>query len=534
MFHQRSSRTHNHKVTRSLNPDDMADTLCGSPLYMAPEIIQNRKYDAKADLWSVGAILFQLVTGRPPFHGNSQLQLFQNILRSTELQFPDGALETLHPNCVDLCRSLLRQDPVERLAFQEFFNHNFLQEPRLIAHVEQSSLVPPTKLAAEQSNSAHDKSLQVHPEHLICSGLGNLKLEVPSITDKERQHGKQIMPQSQENIASDYKKKSISSMDQPQVADCLESIEKDYVLVYRHVTSTENISYYLATSLQENSNVRVSVCGPQAEKKNDNTLANAAPSKEVDAASARSMENPEVQESDPLKTSCNVSTSKELQSLSVLDPSTRLLLLRQYLQAVSEVVDEEYKAEKYQEAFSVELVVLAAWKKAVEICGSWVASTPGNDSPGSSDTTQRLDPQLVADITDIDEPSSANKWAEEGFISALNHGEKLSVHLKNLDGKAEMPDAMEIIFQKALSLGKNGAVDEYMGNMGNAAASYSKALLLFSFIVGEATSLALNPPFTLTPANRQRIHSYMRNLQTHQSKFSAESLPTLYSNTTTG
>ena len=39
------------------------------------------------------------------------IQLFQNILTSTELQFPQGALEELHPDCVDLCRSLLRQDP---------------------------------------------------------------------------------------------------------------------------------------------------------------------------------------------------------------------------------------------------------------------------------------------------------------------------------------------------------------------------------------------------------------------------------------
>lgn len=39
------------------------------------------------------------------------MQLFQNILTSTELRFPQGALEELHPDCVDLCRSLLRKNP---------------------------------------------------------------------------------------------------------------------------------------------------------------------------------------------------------------------------------------------------------------------------------------------------------------------------------------------------------------------------------------------------------------------------------------
>ena len=39
----------------------LAETLCGSPLYMAPEILHFHKYDAKADLWSIGAILYELV-----------------------------------------------------------------------------------------------------------------------------------------------------------------------------------------------------------------------------------------------------------------------------------------------------------------------------------------------------------------------------------------------------------------------------------------------------------------------------------------
>nr|KYP40691.1 Serine/threonine-protein kinase atg1 [Cajanus cajan] len=60
---------------RSLQPLGLAETLCGSPLYMAPEIMQLQKYDAKADLWSVRAILFQLVTGRTPFTGNNQIQV---------------------------------------------------------------------------------------------------------------------------------------------------------------------------------------------------------------------------------------------------------------------------------------------------------------------------------------------------------------------------------------------------------------------------------------------------------------------------
>jgi len=102
----------------------MADTVCGSPLYMAPEILKYRKYDAKADLWSVGAILFEMVVGKVPFTGQNQVQLLHNIERS-DARIPTRIAETLSPECVAVLRSLLRRDPRERLGFDAFFNHPF-------------------------------------------------------------------------------------------------------------------------------------------------------------------------------------------------------------------------------------------------------------------------------------------------------------------------------------------------------------------------------------------------------------------------
>lgn len=48
---------------RFLNDGVMAGTLCGSPMYMAPEVIMSLQYDAKADLWSIGTIMYQCLTG---------------------------------------------------------------------------------------------------------------------------------------------------------------------------------------------------------------------------------------------------------------------------------------------------------------------------------------------------------------------------------------------------------------------------------------------------------------------------------------
>ncbi len=52
---------------RYLLEADMAATICGSPIYMAPEILIGHRYDSKADMWSTGVILYQCVTGTTPF-----------------------------------------------------------------------------------------------------------------------------------------------------------------------------------------------------------------------------------------------------------------------------------------------------------------------------------------------------------------------------------------------------------------------------------------------------------------------------------
>lgn len=59
--------------------------------------------------------------------------------------------------------------------------------------------------------------------------------------------------------------------------------------------------------------------------------------------------------------------------------------------------------------------------------------------------------------------------------------------------------------------------DEFVGNRDSAAVMYTRALLLFSFIVTEAPSLPLNPPFSLAPDCNQRVLKYIKSLEYHLS-----------------
>ncbi|CCI46000.1 unnamed protein product [Albugo candida] len=102
-----------------------ANTFCGSPMYLAPEMLLRSGHGFALDWYSVGALLFELLTGLPPFYANNKKQLFQNILRGN-LVLPDY----LSDNARNLIQRLLHRDPNKRLGSgpsgdQEIFNHPF-------------------------------------------------------------------------------------------------------------------------------------------------------------------------------------------------------------------------------------------------------------------------------------------------------------------------------------------------------------------------------------------------------------------------
>ncbi|KAL6815705.1 kinase-like protein [Trichoderma sp. SZMC 28013] len=107
---------------RVLPSTSLADTLCGSPLYMAPEILRYERYDAKADLWSVGTVLYEMISGKPPFRARNHVELLRKIEAAEDvIKFPKEVIITSEMK--SLVRSLLKRSPVERLSFENFFSH---------------------------------------------------------------------------------------------------------------------------------------------------------------------------------------------------------------------------------------------------------------------------------------------------------------------------------------------------------------------------------------------------------------------------
>ena len=94
------------------NPYDKAYTLCGTPQYLAPEILKNQGYDKTVDWWSLGCLLYEMVTGILPFYipkGNK----INPFIFEEPLQFPSG----LNPTTISLIKELLTVNPKKRLGY---------------------------------------------------------------------------------------------------------------------------------------------------------------------------------------------------------------------------------------------------------------------------------------------------------------------------------------------------------------------------------------------------------------------------------
>jgi len=101
-------------------------TSCGSPGYVAPEILTAESYDKSVDMWSVGVIIYILLSGYPPFYADSAPALFKKIM-DVKYDFDDSVWEDISDSAKDLIRNLLVKEPSKRFTAKQCLQHPWVK-----------------------------------------------------------------------------------------------------------------------------------------------------------------------------------------------------------------------------------------------------------------------------------------------------------------------------------------------------------------------------------------------------------------------
>ena len=100
--------------------EEKRNTVCGTPIYLAPEIINESGHDEKVDIWCIGVLLFELSTGTIPFAGNDMETLKRNI-NSVKINWPSH----INLEAKNLISKILKYDPSSRISLREMLMHPY-------------------------------------------------------------------------------------------------------------------------------------------------------------------------------------------------------------------------------------------------------------------------------------------------------------------------------------------------------------------------------------------------------------------------
>ena len=104
-----------------IQEDEKRTTVCGTPIYLAPEILEEKGHNEAVDIWCIGVLLFELVTAAVPFQGNDIDTLKENILK-LKITWP----KDINTDAKNLIMKILKLDPKQRLPLEDMLKHPFI------------------------------------------------------------------------------------------------------------------------------------------------------------------------------------------------------------------------------------------------------------------------------------------------------------------------------------------------------------------------------------------------------------------------
>ncbi|XP_058401908.1 serine/threonine-protein kinase 33 isoform X3 [Diceros bicornis minor] len=168
----------------------MLQTTCGTPIYMAPEVINAHDYSQQCDIWSIGVIMYILLCGEPPFLASSEEKLFE-LIRKGELHFEGPVWDSISGCAKSVLKQLMKVDPAHRITAKELLDNQWLTGNTL-------SSVRPTNVlemmkewknnpGSDEENTTENWSIQEKSKSYQSSGPSGNVLDVNSTSEEEEE-----------------------------------------------------------------------------------------------------------------------------------------------------------------------------------------------------------------------------------------------------------------------------------------------------------------------------------------------------------
>ena len=170
-------------------------TVCGTPIYLAPEIIKEKGHDEKVDIWCIGVLLFELMTGTVPFQGKDIETLKSNILH-LRISWP----KEINKDAKDLITKILKLDPSERITLEDMLEHPFFT--KYFPDANKSLILPDPNIIYKTFVVSKDDPKTWDP----VKKNSNMHGPMDNIKNKEPQDKYAQLQEKYENLKNDYDK----------------------------------------------------------------------------------------------------------------------------------------------------------------------------------------------------------------------------------------------------------------------------------------------------------------------------------------